>query len=190
MSSFINLSKGMSRFNGGEYDGFVIAKLEWQITGTISAADSKIQRERAGYCQIKSTGLDNGKETGFLIMTLLGGKMDDAEIVRNPVPDGIKDLVELSFSQEKVLVYLEAVQDTNPIHKGEGAIVPGGMVLAYLQDKISETTFWFQETNVKFVAQFLAPIDVGENFIVARSKNGLCVYTKRLGECIRISKKF
>ena len=189
MSNFLTLSRGMSRYNGGEYDGYVIVKLEWQITGNVVDADSKIVRERSGYCQIKSIGVDNGEETGYLTMTLLGGKMDDNAVVGTSIPTDVSDLAELSFSQEEVLVYLDAVQDTNPIHKGAGAIVPGGMVLATLQDKLAETMPWFKDANAKFTAQFLAPIDVGETFTIAQSKNGLCVYTKRLGECIRISKK-
>lgn len=189
MSNFLNLSRGMSKYNGGEYDGYVIVKLEWKITGNILEAEADILRERTGYCQIKSTGFENNKETGFIIITMLGGKLDGNEASGVQVSADIEDLASLSFSQEEVIQYLDAVQDTNPIHKGKGAIVPGGMVLAALQDKIAETISWFNDANARFVAQFLAPIDVDEVFAIAKTPKGLCVYTERQGECIRVSKK-
>lgn len=189
MSNFLNLSRGISKYNGGEYDGYVIVKLEWQIKGNVVEADADILRERTGYCQIKSTGFENNVETGFIIITLLGGKMEGDEATGVPVAEDAKDLAKLSFNQAEVLTYLDAVQDTNPIHKGEGAIVPGGMVLAALQDKVAETMPWFKDVNAKYIAHFLAPIDVGETFTIARTSKGLCVYTARQGECIRVSKK-
>lgn len=189
MSNFLNLSRGMSKYNGGEYDGYVIAKLEWKTTGDITSTRADILRERVGYCQIKSTGFNNNEETGFIIMTMLGGRLDAGESAGIKVSPDLRILAELTFNHEDVLRYLDVVDDTNPIHKGEGAIVPGGMVLAALQDSVSETIPWFIDTNTKFVAQFVAPIQVGETFTIAKCENGLCVYTSRQGECIKISKK-
>ena len=189
MSNFINLSRGVSKFNGGEYDGFVIVKLDWSIKDKILAADSNVVRERAGYCQIKSVGVNEGQETGYLLVTMLGGRIDGIEMTHAAPPEDLKDLVELKFSQPEVDAYLEAVQDTNPIHRGEGAIVPGGMIIAALQDKVAETKAWFTEPEAKFTAHFIAPVDVGEKFKIGQNKAGLWVHTERLGECIKITKK-
>ncbi|MDO4178457.1 MAG: hypothetical protein Q4D21_04620 [Phascolarctobacterium sp.] len=189
LNNFLKLSRGMKRYNGGEYDGFVIVRLEWQILGNVQEADAQVLRERTGYCQIKSTGKDKDEETGYIIITMLGGKLDGNSEVGLQVSEGLKDLASLSFNEAEVLEYLQTVEDTNPIHQGANAIVPGGMVLAYLQDKVFETKEWFENKEAKFTAQFLAPINVGEKFVIAQSEKGLCVYTSRLGECIRITKK-
>lgn len=91
------------------------------------------------------------------------GLLDEFSLIRKQaweVPvDGSSRSGEFSFTQEQVDDYLEWVHDTNPIHRGENAIVPGLMLVDFLLDR----NLLFPQDQKQEI-RFRKPLPVGSRF--------------------------
>ncbi|MDQ1089515.1 hypothetical protein [Siphonobacter sp. SORGH_AS_1065] len=89
---------------------------------------------------------------------------DQLKVVLLPIvpkeQDPIPHAGTYSFSEEQVLNYLEETGDDNPIHTGNLAIVPGLLLLSFLEKKILQKPL--QSVSVRFYEALL----VNENFDV------------------------
>mgnify|MGYP000770924217 FL=1 len=65
----------------------------------------------------------------------------------------------ITIAQEQVDHYLNLVQDTNPIHRGRNAIVPGLYVLYELQRRKSLQEFFTEHAS--YETAFHQPLPVG-----------------------------
>lgn len=54
-----------------------------------------------------------------------------------------KTLGNLVFSAEQTSRFLDSVSDSNPVHRGEGAIVPGFMIMNYIVEQTGEEILKF-----------------------------------------------
>lgn len=144
MKDFITLVTALSSYNDGRYDGYRIGRACLELAGEICFADSTIQKEKGNYLVLEVIGYDgNGKASGNLTVTLMRQSEVPSDVASacqgQKEPDTDLDVGVLSdvfsFGQEQVDRYLDMVQDTNPIHRGEAAIVPGLMLVDFLLDR-------------------------------------------------------
>ena len=64
----------------------------------------------------------------------------------------------LKVTEKEIQSYLQAVNDTNPIHQGERAIVPGFLMV----NKMFEMFQIFTTCPIQVDVRFLTPLQVGE----------------------------
>lgn len=162
MTDFLKLAAGLSVYNGGAYNGYVIGRADWELSGKIIRAVSKIRRERKNYVVMDVTGYGAKQEvTGRLAVTMvkpLGISREETE-----ASEAGKEEAAFLFTQEQVDRYLLTVRDTNPIHKGNTAVVPGLLLVDFLLQ-------W--EVPVQKI-RFVEPLPVGTAFIVETGTEGV-----------------
>jgi hypothetical protein len=157
---FLKLAAGLSVYNGGEYDGYVIGRAALELSGKIVKTANRIRVKRKNYVVMDVTGYGADQEiTGRLEVTMVkppaGFKVQAGEPEKE---DGA-----CLFTQEQVDRYLLAVQDTNPIHRGKAAVVPGLMLVDFLLQ---------QEVPVQKI-RFVEPLLVGTSFVVEKDWSGI-----------------
>lgn len=177
MTDFLKLAAGLSNYNDGRYDGYVIGKAEWMLNGSVQIVESNIIKEKKDYLAIEVTGYDLGHLlTGRLIISMLKGKQEifdgeavlrhgdeDLFLIHKDVPqkpDLKKTGTPFCFNQNDVKAYLETVHDTNPIHRGQQAIVPGLMLLDFILER-EYISHGMESGRVRFIN----PLKVGTPFI-------------------------
>ncbi|MBR1865061.1 MAG: hypothetical protein IJ801_00985 [Lachnospiraceae bacterium] len=140
MKDFIKLVTALAAYNDGRYDGYRIGKACFELAGQICLVDSTIQKEKENYLVLEVTGYDaNNKVRGNLTVTLMKQPEVPASSVWEHKGQTGSDAGVLpdvfSFGPDQVDRYLDTVQDTNPVHRGEAAIVPGLMLVDFLLDR-------------------------------------------------------
>lgn len=171
LNGFLQLVKALAAYNDGMFDGYVIAKVLWKVSGEYAYVDTALIRQRPGYAVIRVTGRDSEQdEEGFLQITLWKPKEQREVSKKHPEPDSVpcdhaqrrsRDYADgtIRFTQEQVDHYLNLVQDTNPIHRGTNAIVPGLYALYELQSwKLLQDYF---TEHASYEAAFRQPLPVG-----------------------------
>ena len=127
-------------------------------------------KQKPGYAVIRVTGRNQDKnETGFLQITLwkpgeVSKKCPEQEgtpcdLVQRMPEDHLDADGTITIAQEQVDHYLNLVQDTNPIHRGRNAIVPGLYVLYELQRRKSLQEFFTEHAS--YETAFHQPLPVG-----------------------------
>lgn len=168
MVDFLKLAAGLSTYNSGLYDGYVIARAEWQLEGKIQAVKSKIKTEKKDYLVIEVIGWDSGQDfAGRLTVTMLKAKPEFMLERKETHQEQKKG--KFLFTEKQVKSYLEKVQDTNPIHRGSRAIVPGLMLLNFILDCGNVSS-----GKQKHVIRFKEPLPIGASFISIQ--NGQKIY--------------
>jgi len=168
MTDFRKLAAGLSAYNGGGYDGYVIARAKWRLEREVHTVESRIKTEREGYLVIEVTGYDDTQNTaGRLQVTMLKAKAPfKTENVKKQ--GAVKGA--FSFTQEQVEEYLDSVQDTNPIHRGENAIVPGLMLLDFILN-LEQPVPGKEERTIRF----REPLFVGKPCIYLVKDGKICI---------------
>ena len=115
-----SLYKTACRLETGLTAEVVIGRLCLMLTPATSHAEVRTRRN-AATVTVSDT-------TGTLVMTLLAGAPHTEAIPQNALPWR-------SFSVDEVHAFVDAMDDTNPIHHGNCPVVPGyQMLTAWLQD--------------------------------------------------------
>lgn len=171
MMDFLKLAAGLSVYNGGEYDGYVIGRAVLELSGKIVKTENRIRLKRKNYVVMDVTGYGAGQEiTGRLEVTMVKPTAVFKEQTKVQEPE---EEAACLFTQEQVDRYLLAVQDTNPIHRGKAAVVPGLMLVDFLLQ---------QEVPVQKI-RFVEPLPVGTSFIVETDSSGVRVLSANRKIC-------
>lgn len=170
LNGFLQLVKALAAYNDGMFDGYVIAKVLWNVSGEYAYVEAAMIKQRPGYAVIRVTGRNQDKnETGFLQITLwkpgeVSKKCPEQEgtpcdLVQRMSEDHLDVDGTLTIMQEQVDQYLNLVQDTNPIHRGRNAIVPGLYILHELQNRKLLRVFFAECAS--YETAFHQPLPVG-----------------------------
>ena len=170
LNGFLQLVKALAAYNDGMFDGYVIAKVLWNVSGEYAYVETAMIKQKPGYAVIRVTGRNQDKnETGFLQITLwkpgeVSKKCPEQEgtpcdLVQRMPEDHLDADGTITIAQEQVDHYLNLVQDTNPIHRGRNAIVPGLYVLYELQRRKALQEFFTEHAS--YETAFHQPLPVG-----------------------------
>ena len=124
----LKLIRALSEYNGPTYDGAVMARAVIKASvlenGDYSTRPVKMAPPRMGIIEAYKEG------AASLTVTLLRPLVRAGEMPET-VPQGEK---QLSFVIDKpeINAYLDAVDDTNSIHRGENPVVPGLCMIEHL----------------------------------------------------------
>ena len=141
---FRKLAGGFSVFSG--YDGYEIAQVELE-RGIKEELPGCEEKKRNRYATLKLT--KNGKQMTMKLIRpketveqILGSRMEEAHPVKErsrmekPETEGGE---KQSWSAADIQNFTEAVGDTNSIHRGEQAIVPGLLMLVFASQPVWTT---------------------------------------------------
>lgn len=151
MTDFLKLASGLSVYNDRRFHGYVIGRAEWLLDGNIQTVESTIIKEKKDYLRINVSGYEAGRLLhGRLVVTMLkrdlkipegraGGPASDKSIFirrkdTEKCASGENERL-FNFNRKQVDAYLKTVRDTNPIHDGERAVIPGLMLLNFILEK-------------------------------------------------------
>lgn len=177
MTDFLKMAAGLSIYNSGEYAGYVIGRAEWQLEGEIQSVKSEIKTERKGYVVIEVAGYDSKQVfAGRLNVTML--KVKSEFIAEQKERNQKHRKGEILFTEEQVKHYLEEVQDTNPIHRGRKAIVPGLMLIDFLLDCGSILL-----GKQRHIIRFREPLAVGSPFMNVVKGEKICIISTSQTVC-------
>lgn len=173
LNGFLQLVQALAEYNDGMFDGYVIAKVLWNIRGEYAYIESALIKQRPGYAVIRVTGRNPDKNgEGFLQITLWKPKeqweaskecMEQEKKqhgITQGMPGDCSDADDtITITQKQVDRYLDLVQDTNPIHRGRNAIVPGLYILHELQNRKLLRGFFAECAS--YETAFHQPLPVG-----------------------------
>ena len=126
----LKLIRALSEYNGRTFDGAVMARAVIKASalenGDYSTRPVKMAPPRMGIIEAYKEGVAS------LTVTLLRPLVRAGEMPET-VPQGEK---QLSFVIDKpeINAYLDAVDDTNSIHRGEKPVIPGLCMIEHLWD--------------------------------------------------------
>jgi len=129
----LTLARVLSRLKGEKYQGSVIAKIDWRqtaATGEKPWQGLQIRRENRNYLLARCTAIKNGFYGQLDVLLFLHHQHKQSPPLQNMphLP------VWHCFTAAEIHRFLLASDDTNTIHQGKAAIVPGILLLQqYLQ---------------------------------------------------------
>lgn len=155
----LKLIGALADFNGPTYDGCVMAKAALKIENLDNADYAtrpiKMAPPRMGVIEAYKEG------SASLTVTLLrplvrAGEMPEA------VPQGEK-LLSFVIDKDEINAYLDAVNDTNSIHRGENPVVPGLCMIEHLWRALNKPLPLNWDVKFKMPAFGGETIDVYKN---------------------------
>ena len=173
----LGLEKTLSKLSG--YEGWMIAKCRFcfkkqredsssgrllhfeQPDNEEYAYKMQVQKSDARLVQVCITEESRGKEEDSLNVTLINpgcfsGEKGSERIGVQSRP--CHSASSLTVTENEIQSYLQAVNDTNPIHQGKSAIVPGFLMV----NKMFEMFQIFTTGSFQVDVRFLTPLQVGE----------------------------
>lgn len=169
MEDFLKLAAGLAVYNGGRYDRHAIGRARWKLKGQIHTVESRIQMEKEGYAVIEVQGFDRVKNlTGELNVTLM--KTDVPFCGRTRVRKQPDTDEGFCFTPDQVESYLKQVKDTNSIHRGEKAVVPGLMLVDFILEK-----GMIPLGEKRYTMRFKSPMSVGSCFVCCVQDGKICI---------------
>ncbi len=127
----------------------------------------QVQGRDARLVKVRITGQSRRAEER-LEVTLI----DPGSLSREKQPDRTPVLAEdtrsstpLTVTEKEIQSYLQAVNDTNPIHRGKDAIVPGFLMVNRLFEMFQD---WIPD-QLQMDVRFLTPLQVGEEAVFSMS---------------------
>ncbi|MFR2319055.1 MAG: hypothetical protein ACLS7U_06430 [Enterocloster sp.] len=171
----LGLEKTLSGLAG--YEGWMIAKCRFrfdkkkrnhagetvdfnQLEDESFAYQMQVLKSDARLAQVCITGENRGNEDS-LDVTLIdpgflsGEKRSEKTLV---LTQSIHPSPFFTVTEKEIQSYLQAVNDTNPIHQGKSAIVPGFLMV----NKMFEMFQIFTIGSFQVDVRFLTPLQVGE----------------------------
>lgn len=145
------LEKKLSEFEG--FEGWVIGKVLFQIEqhGEFCETGKKLLRQNSKMA-VMEVYEKNQDYCGKMNVTLF--YPDKKEASDQPFVEEREESFEKAqmfcFSQKKVDHYLEITGDSNPIHKGENAIVPGFLMINQMMERCLASDMKSINGNVRF----------------------------------------
>lgn len=163
----LKLIRALSEYNGPTYDGAVMARAVIKASvlenGDYSTRPVKMAPPRMGIIEAYKEG------AASLTVTLLRPLVRAGEMPET-VPQGEK---QLSFVIDKpeINAYLDAVDDTNSIHRGENPVVPGLCMIEHLWRALNKPLPLNWDVKFKMPAFAGEQIDIYKN---GASLDGYC----------------
>lgn len=190
MTDFLKLSAGLSVYNDRRFHGYVIGRAEWLLDGDIQTVESTIIKEKKDYLRINVSGYEAGRLLrGRLVVTMLkrdlkipegraGGTATDKNISirrrKGTLECAFRENERLFyFDRKQVDAYLKTVRDTNPIHDGEWAVIPGLMLLDFILEKEFLTG-----GAKKGTIRFFNPMRVNDRFRIRQDSKELKIVSE------------
>lgn len=183
---FRNLAGGFSVFSG--YDGYEIAQVELE-RGIKEELPGCEEKKRDRYATLKL--IKNGKQMTMKLIRpketveqILGSRMEEAhpvqELPRMESPQiQAEDAEKQGWSVTDIHKFTEAVGDTNSIHQGEQAVVPGLLMLeTMLLECEKQKTVW-----KKIKMRFYKPVFASQSVWITREGMELTARTKEEEIC-------
>lgn len=169
MEDFLKLAAGLSVYNGGRYDGYTIGRARWKLNGKIHTVESRIQMEKEGYAVMEVQGFDRVQDmAGELNVTLM---KTDAPFYEKIIVNKQPDTGEwFCFTPDQVESYLKRVKDTNSIHRGERAVVPGLMLADFMLEK-----GMILPGEKRYTMRFKSPMFIGSYFVCYVQDGKICI---------------
>lgn len=155
----LKLIRALSEFNGPTYDGAVMARAVIKASSlkaeTYGTRPIKLAPPRMGI--IEAYGGDD-----TLTVTLLRPLVRAEGEMPEEVPQGEK-LVSFVIDKNAINAYLDAVDDTNSIHRGEHPVVPGLCMVKRLWQELKKPLPVNWDVKFKMPAFADEVIDVYKN---------------------------
>ena len=176
------LEKTLSKLSG--YEGWMIAKCRFrfdekkrnhagetvdfnQLEDESFAYQMQVLKSDARLVKVLITG-QSRREEDSLEVTLI----DPGSLSRGKQPDrtfvpteNTQSSTTLTVTEKEIQLYLQAVNDTNPIHQGKDAIVPGFLMVNRMfemfQDRLPD--------QLQIDVRFLMPLQTGEEAVFSMS---------------------
>lgn len=171
----LGLEKTLSGLSG--YEGWMIAKCRFrfdekkrnhagetvdfnQLEDESFAYQMQVLKSDARLVQVCITGENRGNEDSLDVTlidpgSLSGEKRSEKTLV---LTQSIHPSPFFTVTEKEIQSYLQAVNDTNPIHQGKSAIVPGFLMV----NKMFEMFQIFTTGSFQVDVRFLTPLQVGE----------------------------
>ncbi len=157
-----NMESALSEFQG--FQGWVIGKCSVWIRKTREEREKlshAILLKRNDMLAVFQVYGNNRQFDGMLQVTLIKPYLKKSVEERRKDKRG-KTLGNLVFSAEQINRFLDSVSDNNPVHRGDGAIVPGFMIMNDIMVRTGEEVMKKIGKNFVMEARFLVPMKVGE----------------------------
>lgn len=161
-----NMESALSEFQG--FQGWVIGKCSVWIRNTKEEKEKNKEKFSRAILLKRNSMLaafqiygSNRQLEGMLRVTLIKPFLTMAVKERWRDKRG-KILGKLVFSAEQTSQFLDSVSDNNPIHEGDGATVPGFMIMNDIVEQTREEILKKMGKNFVTEARFLFPMKVGE----------------------------
>ena len=171
----LGLEKTLSGLSG--YEGWMIAKCRFrfdekkrnhagetadfnQLEDESFAYQMQVFKSDARLAQVCITGENRGKEDSLDVTLIAPGSFSNEKRSektlaltqsRHPSPS-------FTVTEKELQSYLQAVNDTNPIHQGKSAIVPGFLMVNKMFEIFQISTAGSFQVDVRFCT----PLQVGE----------------------------
>ncbi len=160
------LERALSEFKG--FEGWLIGKCNLRITNQLEVKGKNKEEffkasllKRNSMLAVFQVYGNYGKLEGKLELTLI--KHDLINSVRKGQKGKTGKMYgTLVFSSEQVSRFLDSVSDSNPIHKGDDAIVPGFMIMNQVVVQAGEEILKRNRKNFKTEVRFLSPMKTGQ----------------------------
>ena len=163
----LKLIRALSEYNGPTYDGAVMAKAAIRATdlsnGEYLTRPVKMAPPRMGVMEAYREG------AASLTVTLLRPLVRAGEMPE-VVPQGEK-LLSLVIDKDEINAYLDAVNDTNSIHRGDNPVVPGLCMVERLWRELDKPMPLNWDVKFKMPAFAGETIDVYKN---GQALDGYC----------------
>lgn len=176
----LKLIRALSEYNGPTYDGAVMAKAA--IRATNLDADDYLTRPikmappRMGVMEAYKEG------AASLTVTLLRPLVRTGEMPEE-VPQGEK-LLSFAINKEEINAYLDAVDDTNSIHRGDNPVVPGLCMIEHLWRALNKPLPLNWDVKFKMPAFADETIDIYKNGTKLEGYcGGRALFTVAVKEC-------
>ena len=158
---FRDLARCTARLKGARYDGAVIAAAEWSRQGndTMFANDAMPEILVDRHRMMKGRAAE---ASGTLVITMLLGRKaptvrasEDGVLHLAAEADGVPGgSVPMAFTTADVRAFVQAVDDTNPLHEGERPLVPGLLIMETVLKRLDDCK--------KLSMKFTMPVFAGQ----------------------------
>lgn len=144
------LAKIMAKVKGGQYDGAMIIKAVWELEAGAGSQEPVILKENRKLLVCKA----HWQGESLTVTMLLGHQvpadsqvMVEADMLYDMLHDVADKAAWEAFPRQRVVDFVQAVGDSNPIHQTENPIVPGMLLMENIIDSLPEGV---QEVSLSF----------------------------------------
>lgn len=166
----LQLAKKLADCDQDYFNGWVVAGLDIEITGSAVSCEQKIAYKKTGQAVINVCGYDkNGQKVKAMKVILLKPKDNSAKSAAKEQNNDAAPLFAHKFTAQEIDAYLAYTGDMNQIHQGENPVVPGIMMIDWLLKKLHAAV-------ISCKVKFLRPVICGEDIIFYRSEKKINAY--------------
>lgn len=179
----LGLEKTLSKLSG--YEGWMIAKCRFCLKKQREDSSSgrllhfeqpdneeyaykmQVQKSDARLVKVLITGRSRREEDSLEVTLIDPGSLSRGkQPARTFVPtENTQPSTTLTVTEKEIQLYLQAVNDTNPIHQGKDAIVPGFLMVNWMFEMFQDR---FPD-QLQMDVRFLMPLQTGEEAVFSMS---------------------